>query len=192
LGVNSHEKWFKKMKKVIPRAAALMTTLMIGLLVAGVFYRKGDPEIVPVVLPPAGLQSQSSDDRFRLSLCEAANALAYRGKEVVVEASHIGVLTSQRFSVLSKCGPGTVSAKITLVNKSKLPKSLLWQLSKLMSLRRESIDAAADKVVVRGVIEKRDAGGEDFDVVASDIAVLIAPLASDLPTHNRRLQRTRR
>ena len=181
------------MKKVIPRAAALMSTLMIGLLVAGVFYRKNNPEIEPVVLPPMGLQSQSSDDRVSLSLCEfAANALAYRGKEVVVEASHVWLLSSQRFSVLSKCSPGIASAKITLVNKSKLPESLLLQLSELMDRRRESFDAAADKVIVRGVVEIRDGGGQDFDVAARDVEVVLAPLASDLPTHNKRLRRTRR
>ena len=62
------------------------------------------------------------------------------------------------------------------MNKSKLPESLLLQLSELMYRRRESIDAAAEKVVVRGVIEKRDAGGQDFDVAASDVAVVVAPL----------------
>lgn len=191
LGVYDHEKQFRDNEKIIPRAAALLCTLVIGLLVAGVFYRRNKSEIDVFLLTPAAPHSQSSD-RMRLSLCDLnVNALAYRGKEVVIEASHISRLSSQRFSVLRKCGPQTISAKITLVNENNFPESLLIQLSELMYRRRESIDAAADKVIVTGVVERLDARVQNFDLVASAVEVVVAPADSKLTTHNKRFRRTR-
>ena len=166
------------MKKNIPRVVALLCTFMIGLLVASVFYRKNKCEVDPVVLVPTGLQSQSLDP-IRLSLCDLdANVLAYRGKEIVVEASHISRLSSRQFSVLVQCGPRVVSAKITLANETNLAESLLVQMSELMYRRRESIDEAADKVILTGV-DGRDAGGQDFDLVASNLEVVLAPADSE-------------
>ena len=95
---------------------------------------------------------------------------------MVIEASHISLLSSQRFVILSECGTDTsISASITLANGNQLPTRLLFQLSDLMSRRSESTGAAADKVIIKGAVPVHPSSLEDLDIVANDVEIRIAP-----------------
>ena len=95
---------------------------------------------------------------------------------MIVEASHIGLLSSQRFVILSECGPETfISANIMLANGSEMDKRLLFQLSDLMSRPSDSIDAAANKVIIKGVVHAHNSSLEDLDIVANDVEVRFVP-----------------
>ena len=114
------------MKRLIPRLTALLITFLSGLVLAAFFYSKDTIQIEPVLPQSVFLESRPLNNRATLSLCElAANISTYRGREVVIEASHIGLLTSQRFVILSQCGPETsIGANTTLANGSQLHKRL--------------------------------------------------------------------
>ena len=161
------------MKRLIPRLTLLLTTFLLGLILTARFYNQNTPQIAPVLPQSTVLESRPLNNRSALSLCElAANNSTYRGTEVMIEGSHISLLSSQRFVILSECGPETsISASITLANGSELPKGLLFQLSGLMSRRSESFDAAADKVIIKGVVQANNSSLEDLDIVANDVEV---------------------
>lgn len=164
------------MKRLIPRLTLLLTTFLLGLILTARFYNQNTYQIAPVLPQSTVLESRPLNNRASLTLCELANTSTYRGTEVIIEASHISLLSSQRFVILSGCGPETsISASITLANGSELPKGLLFQLSDLMSRRSESFDAAADKVIIKGVVQSHNSSLEDLDIVANDVEVRFAP-----------------
>ena len=159
------------MKRLIPRLTALFITLLLGLLVTYLFYSRNTIQIEPVLLQPEVREPQPFHNPATLNLCElGANSTAYRGREVIIEASHISLLTSKRFVIMSDCGPETYfSANITLANENEMDKRLLFQLSYLMSRRSESIDASTEKVIIKGVVQANNSSSEYFDIVASDV-----------------------
>jgi hypothetical protein len=165
------------MKRLIPRLTSLFITFLLGLLLTALFYSKNTIQIEPVLPQPVVLESKPLNNRATLSLCElAANTSAYRGTEVVIEASHIGLLSSQRVVILSECGPETsISASITLAKGSRLHKRLFFQLSDLMSRRSESFAAAADKVIIEGVVQSHNSSLEDLDIVADEVGIRFVP-----------------
>ena len=161
------------MKKLIPGLTALFITCLSGLLLTYFFYSRNSIEIEPVLLEPVVFEWRTLNNQATLSLCElAANTSAYRGREVNIEGSHISLLTSKRFVILTKCAPETaISANITLANGSEMDKGLLFHLSRLMSRRSESIDAEAEKVIIKGVVQGHNSSLEDFDIVANDAEI---------------------
>ena len=165
------------MKKLIPRLTSLFITFLLGLLLTSLFYNQDTIQIEPVLPQSMVLESRPLNNRATLTLCElAANASAHRGTEVVIEASHISLLSSQRFVILSECGPETfISANIPLAHGNKLDTRLLFQLSALMSRRSESFNAAVDKVIIKGVVQKHNSSLEDLDIVATDVEVRFVP-----------------
>lgn len=156
------------MKRLIPRLIALSITLLLGLLITYLFYSRNPIQIEPVLLEPVVGEPQLFHN---LNLCElGANSTAYRGREVIIEASHISLLTSKRFVIMSDCGPETYfSANITLADGNEMDKRLLFQLSYLMSRRSESIDASTEKVIIKGVVQANNSTSEYFDIVASEV-----------------------
>lgn len=164
------------MKKLIPGLTALFITCLSGLFLTYFFYSRNSIEIEPVLLEPMVLEWQTLNNGT-LNLCElGANTSAYRGREVVIEASQISVLTSHRFVILGDCGPETYfSANIILANGNEMDKRLLFQLSHLMTRRYESTDAAAEKVIIRGVVQANKTSSEYVDIVASDVQFTFAP-----------------
>ena len=152
------------MKRLIPGLTALFVSCLFGLLLTSYFYSANTIQIEPVLPQPVVLEWRTLNNRATLSLCElAANTSAYRGREVIIEASHVSLLSSERFVILSECGPETAfSANITLANGSEMDKRLLFQLTYLMSRRSESIDAAAEKVIIKGVVQGHNSSLEDL------------------------------
>lgn len=105
-----------------------------------------------------------------LTLCElATNGMGYIGKDVVIGASYVSRLSSERFKILTKCGTDNwVSAVVT--PSSKLPTNLFERLNRLRFARDYSMQSATEKVIIRGVVQIGRI--HDFDIDATQVEVI--------------------
>jgi hypothetical protein len=166
------------MRKLIYRLLAALITFLIGLTVAVVLYQQNVPEVEPIAFAPTPAPPQPLNRAYVLSLCDlAASPSSYRGKEVIINATHIGFLSSEGFSVLSECaGGGAVSARINLAGRSELPEELLRQLVELMSAHGEWADKIAGQVTIKGRVEAEGdqvTSRDNFHIAAIDVWVQV-------------------